>query len=122
MKLIAKCHCGAVQLQVPRKPERLTSCNCSICHKLGAQWAYYLESEVQISDPDLQISGYMHGDRCISFNHCSRCGVPTHWSSVESGPEAKIAVNARLFEPEDIADVPIRRFDGRDTWTFLEEA
>ena len=35
------CHCGAVRLTVPRAPVEVTECNCSICRRLGARWAYY---------------------------------------------------------------------------------
>ena len=31
-----------------------------------------------------------------------------------------MAVNCRLAEPEDIAGIPVRRFDGADTWQYLD--
>jgi hypothetical protein len=31
-----------------------------------------------------------------------------------------MGVNARLMDPADIADVPVRRFDGAATWTYLD--
>ena len=46
--LTATCHCGNVRITVPRKPRRLTSCNCSICHRLGSLWAYYPAGNVKI--------------------------------------------------------------------------
>ena len=50
--LTATCHCGAVKVQVPRKPNSLTDCNCSICRRYGVLWAYYKDAEVQlIADP-----------------------------------------------------------------------
>ena len=45
--LTATCHCGAVRVDVPRKPRRLTSCNCSICRRYGTLWAYYKVSRGQ---------------------------------------------------------------------------
>jgi hypothetical protein len=39
--LTASCHCGAVMVQVPRKPRSLTNCNCSMCRRYGVLWAYY---------------------------------------------------------------------------------
>jgi hypothetical protein len=32
----------------------------------------------------------------------------------------RMGVNARLIEPVIVAAVRVRRFDGADTWTFLE--
>jgi hypothetical protein len=31
-----------------------------------------------------------------------------------------MAVNLRLADPKDIKDIPLRHFDGADTWTFLD--
>jgi hypothetical protein len=31
-----------------------------------------------------------------------------------------MGVNARNFDPEVIAGVRVRRFDGADTWTYLD--
>ena len=32
-----------------------------------------------------------------------------------------MGVNARLMAPEIVAAARVRRFDGADTWTFLDE-
>ena len=55
--LVATCHCGAVCLQAPRKPRRLTDCNCSICWRYCTRWAYYKHAEVQVTaEPGAPIS------------------------------------------------------------------
>ena len=46
--LTATCHCGALRIEVPRKPSSLTSCNCSICRRYGTLWAYYKASTVRV--------------------------------------------------------------------------
>lgn len=35
-------------------------------------------------------------------------------------PDAYMAVNLRLADPDVVAAVPVRRFDGADSWTFLD--
>ena len=35
-----ECHCGNLRLCASREPDDLTQCNCSICRRLGALWAY----------------------------------------------------------------------------------
>ena len=35
-------------------------------------------------------------------------------------PEAYMAVNLRLADPDVVAKVPVRHFDGADTWEFLD--
>jgi len=39
--LSGSCHCGAVVVNVARRPRQLTDCNCSICRRYGTLWAYY---------------------------------------------------------------------------------
>ena len=47
--LEASCHCGAVQIEVAARPQQLTSCNCSLCRRLGTLWAYYHPDRVRIT-------------------------------------------------------------------------
>ena len=35
MAVTGSCHCGEVRIEAPGAPERLGSCNCSICRKTG---------------------------------------------------------------------------------------
>ena len=39
------CHCGAVRWRFEGVPTSATSCNCSICRRHGALWAYGFEGE-----------------------------------------------------------------------------
>ncbi len=41
-----ECHCGNIKLFPEAPPGSLTSCNCSICRRLGALWAYFNLGEV----------------------------------------------------------------------------
>jgi hypothetical protein len=34
------CHCGAVRIILEPAPTRVRDCNCSICRRYGALWAY----------------------------------------------------------------------------------
>ena len=37
----ASCHCGAVVMEADSQPRSVTACNCSICRRYAALWAYY---------------------------------------------------------------------------------
>lgn len=119
--LEATCHCGAVGLRVAALPDRITECNCSICRRTGALWAYYAVAQVEVVRGANATATYIWGDRTIAFHHCRTCGCTTHYSGVGDGGLDRIAVNARLL-PLDAADpVPVRRFDGADSWTAVDE-
>ena len=112
------CHCGAVTYAYDKAPRRATSCNCSICRRLGALWIYATLPRITVAGPTIS---YSHGDKDIAFHSCKTCGCTTHWENLHPEDEdAYMAVNLNLADPEVIAKVPVRRFDGADTWEFLD--
>lgn len=113
----ASCHCGAVRLEVERAPAELTSCNCSICRRLGTLWAYYAPAQVRVAGGT---ATYRWGDRALDLHRCATCGCVTHWTPVDPGGD-RMGVNARLMDPALVAAARIRRLDGADTWKYLDE-
>jgi hypothetical protein len=118
--LTATCHCGAVHVEVPRRPRRLTSCNCSICRRYGTLWAYYKVHDVRIRAEPGALSSYAWGDRSLKFVPSATCGCITHWEPAEAGEDRRMGVNARNLEPGAIEGVRVRRLDGASTWKFLD--
>lgn len=116
----ATCHCGTVQLQIQSTPETVTDCNCSICRRYGALWAYYHPAQVQILAKEGATISYRWGDRRLEFHHCRHCGCVTHWAAVKQ-PADRMGVNARLMPPEVLATARTRRLDGADTWQYFGE-
>ena len=62
---------------------------------------------------------YRWGDQMIDLHHCPACGCITHWSPIDPALD-RMGVNARLMEPAIVAAARVRRFDGAETWTFLD--
>lgn len=118
--LSGSCHCGAVQIEVSYPPSALTECNCSICRRYGAQWAYYNRSTVRVEYAPGEVSAYLWNDREIEFYHCNNCGCLTHYESIEKEANSRIAVNTRMMPAADMAGIPVKFFDGADTWKYLE--
>jgi hypothetical protein len=118
--LTASCHCGAIRIQVPRKPRTLTDCNCSICRRYGTLWAYYKATAVRIIHARGATSSYSWGDRMLKFVRCGTCGCVTHWEPITKRRDSRVGVNARNFEPEAIASARIRKLDGAVTWKYLD--
>lgn len=119
--LYASCHCGAVRLEIARKPRQLTECNCSICRRYGALWACYTRKSVRVICVSDALSAYVWGNKSIEFYHCADCGCVTHHERVKKKPGSTIAVNARMMEPEEISSIRIRKLDGASTWKYLDE-
>lgn len=114
------CHCGAVRFAYADEPDHLTSCNCSLCRRLGDLLAYGTTATIRVEGPTVP---YAQGDRTLAMHHCPTCGCTTHWESL-AGPgeegHGRQAVNMRLADAAAIASIRVRRFDGADTWTFLD--
>lgn len=99
-------------------PEKLVDCNCSICRRLGALWGHLPIDDVQIWQGDTV--AYTRGDRNLAFHSCKQCGCTTHWENLRPDQSNHMAVNFRLVDPSIAKTLPIRRFDGADTWKFLD--
>lgn len=114
------CHCGAVQWSYSGLPVSATSCNCTLCRRWGALWAYgFKNEEIAVSGPT---SAYIHGPKTIEFHFCARCGCVTYWQTPGPGQDGRyyMAVNLRLAEPDAVADIEVKRFDGFESFEALE--
>lgn len=112
------CHCGNVTWQFAGTPDTATACNCTVCRRYGVLWAYdFLDEGITVTG---STRGYVRGD-LIAFHFCENCGCVTWWQGLEPGEDGRrrIAVNLRLAEPDAVVDIPIRKFDGLDSFETL---
>jgi hypothetical protein len=120
--LTATCHCKAVKVEVPRAPESVTDCNCSICRRYAVLWAYYNDAEVTLTaapDVDAATDDYVWGEKTQKFIRCKRCGCVMQWKKFVIDGDTWTGVNARNFDPPIVGKVPVRLLDGADTWEYL---
>lgn len=115
------CHCGAVRMTLPETPTVATDCNCSLCRRIGGPWVYFEFGTVKIEGHPDATAEYIWGDRTLRTIHCKTCGCVTHWEPLAPTPGGKHGVNLGNFDPKLIASVRVRRFDGADTWQFIDE-
>jgi len=115
---VASCHCGACTIRLAEAPAEVTLCNCSICRRYGALWAY-----CPLSGADLSGLGptdaYAWDDRSIAFHRCRGCGCVTHWFPRDG--RDRLGVNARLLPPEVLDRARVRRLDGAVTEAYLDD-
>jgi hypothetical protein len=119
MRLGGTCHCGAVRLTIPRKPDYVNDCNCTLCTKHAGLWGYYDPAEVSISgDTRTYIRADM-AEPAIGTHFCGICGCTTHWRMLEAftathpGMPPRMGINMRLFAAEAVEGVEVRFPDGR---------
>jgi hypothetical protein len=114
------CHCGAVRLRLPFVPESGIRCNCSLCRRTAAVWAYYEPGVVRIEGHPGNTQEYIQGDRTLKTIRCRDCGCVTHWEPLEPERTPRLGVNLNNFPPALLERVNVRRFDGADTWAFID--
>lgn len=111
------CHCGRVRLHVPKPPDFLHDCNCTLCAKTGARWAYFHPSEVEVAGGT---TAYVRQDKAeagAEIRFCPACGTITHFTLVEAAAarfgNSVMGVNMGLAEEAELAGVELRFPDGR---------
>ena len=115
--LKGSCHCARVSWQLDAMPKSATACNCTICRRYGALWAYgHIGKNVHVSGETASYCREEFGE--IDFHFCASCGCVTHYVATKPDDDGQhlAAVNLRMTELSPIADVVIRHFDGCDSW------
>ena len=109
------CHCEAVKWNYNVPLESLTACNCTLCRRYGALWAYgHLNQGIQISG---ETKAYERGSKINGYHFCKTCGCICYYLANKKNEEGqfRIAVNMRMtLEPAQIQNLPIDHFEGLD--------
>jgi hypothetical protein len=98
-------------------PTELTDCNCTVCRRYGSLWAYFSPRDVTITG---ETELYAYGEKNIEFHRCRTCGCLMFWTPSDRTRD-RMGINCRMMEPGALAGVRVRKLDGFDTWTYLDE-
>ena len=120
--ITGSCHCAALRIEIPTIPTEITNCNCSICRRLGALWAYFPAQAVVVHGHPGNTDDYVQGDRTLRIVRCRTCGCVSHWEPLEVSETSRFGVNLRNFEPALLQSARIRLLDGATTWTSVPAA
>lgn len=117
-----KCHCGACGWTLAGDVGPVTICNCTLCRRYGVLWAYDFEGErARLLGATRTYTRPGKADPALEIHFCPSCGCVTAWRGLrlETDGRRRLAVNVRLAPPEEVANQPIDRFDGLDTFDDL---
>ncbi len=110
--VVATCHCGRATIRLPRTPDLVVQCNCSLCTKTGFRGVYFRSDELAIAG---EFDSYVREDikkPFLATHRCAHCGIITHWTPLTEPPHERMGVNARLIELEELQAVPVEQVDG----------
>ena len=111
-ELVASCHCGRATIRLPRTPELVVQCNCSLCTKTGFRGVYFSSEEVVVNG---EFHSYIRQDLnqpYLSTHRCAYCGTTTHWTPLSDPPHERMGINARLIDQTALEGVPVKPVDG----------
>jgi hypothetical protein len=111
------CLCGQVSLDVAKRPDFIHECNCTLCSKTGARWAYFHPSEVSVQGTTHGFSRIDKDEPAADVRFCPTCGSTTHFGltpeAVAKFGNTMMGVNMLLADEADLAGVELRYPDGR---------
>ena len=120
--LTGACHCGACHWTLEGDPGPPTACNCTLCRRYGALWAYDYEGErIAAFGPTAAYTRAGREDPILEILFCRDCAGVICWRALRLDPDGRrrMAVNLRLAAPEAVANIPIDHFDGLDAYIDL---
>jgi hypothetical protein len=111
------CHCGQITIKLAKRPDFVHECNCTLCAKTGARWAYFHPSEISVEG---SARGYCRTDKVepnAQVQFCPTCGSTTHFVLTEQAiakfGNSLVGVNMWLADPDDLAGIELRYPDGQ---------
>lgn len=120
--LSGSCHCGAAGWTLEGDPGSITACNCSLCRRYGALWAYDYENERAAVVGETHTYRRKEKERpALEIVFCPACAGVIAWRGLHSEKDGRtrMAVNVRLAPPEAVAGLSIDHFDGSDSFEDL---
>jgi hypothetical protein len=106
------CHCGAVAFTVELDPASALKCNCSICTKLGAVWAFAPKDKFTLKSGATS-GDYQFGAKKLHHRFCTSCGIESYAEGAMPDGTPTVGVNLRCVEGIDVDKLSPRPWDGR---------
>src|SRR5690348_8149088 len=100
--LTGSCHCGAATWTLTGDPGSITACNCTLCRRYGALWAYDYEGErVAVSGTTSTYRRHKETP-ALEVVFCSTCANVLAWRALrlDEDDRRRMAVNIRLASPD----------------------
>lgn len=107
------CHCKAVMFTADLDLAGALQCNCSICSKLGAVWAFAPKAKLQLTSGADALGDYQFGKKHLHHRRCTKCGIETFAEGVAPDGTPTVGVNLRCLEGVDVEKLSPRQHDGR---------
>jgi hypothetical protein len=107
------CHCGAVAYTVEVDTDQALKCNCTICTKLGAVWAFAPKSKFQLTAGEAKLGDYQFNKMRLHHHFCTKCGIESYAEGTGPDGSPSVGINLRCVAGVDVDKLSPRAWDGR---------
>jgi hypothetical protein len=107
------CHCGAVAYSVDLDLAGALKCNCSICSKLGAVWAFAPRSTFTLRSGDTKQGDYQFNKKQLHHRFCTVCGIESYAEGKMPDGTPSVGINLRCVDGVDVDKLSPKPWDGR---------
>jgi hypothetical protein len=107
------CHCGRVRYEATSDLAQVVDCNCSICMKRGAVWAFVKAPEFKLVQGEEALADYQFGKKNIHHLFCKSCGVGAFSRGMAPNGDETFAINVSCLDDIEVAKLKLTPFDGK---------
>src|SRR5215467_6586240 len=111
--LSGSCHCGAIAYTVEADPATAITCNCSICSRLGAVWAFALAARFKLTRGESKLGDYQFNKHVAHHRYCPNCGVESFAHGKGKDGSDQVGINLRCCDGIDVNTLSPKQVDGR---------
>lgn len=107
------CHCGRVRFSVDLAMDKVMTCNCSRCQKVGSMLTFAPATKFELKSGGDALTDYQFNKMRIHHLFCSTCGIQSFARA--SGPDGTemVAVNVRCLDSVEPDQIEATKFNGR---------
>jgi hypothetical protein len=112
MKYSGSCQCGAVTFDVDTTIDKVVSCNCSRCRRLGSLLAAAKKADFNLKSGKDALSTYQFNKHAIHHYFCATCGIQPYAEGKGRDGSDMVMVNVRCLDGVDPDSFDQMTFDG----------
>lgn len=107
------CHCGRVRYEVRADLGQVVSCNCSICSKTGALYAFVPAEQLTLLSGEDALADYQFHKKVLHHLFCTGCGIRSFGRGTAPDGTPMCSINVRCLDDVDLDALNVTRYDGK---------
>lgn len=106
------CQCGKVRFEVETEIDKVISCNCSRCRRLGSLLGAAAAADFKLLFGEGEMTNFQFNKHVINHYFCRTCGIQSFASGKGPGGKDMVMVNVRCLDDVDPESFEVMKFDG----------